>query len=518
MPEKQGLQWLVSPEELERIPLAKRVLGYVRVSDVHGRGDDLISPEIQEHSIKTLTDREGLVIVAWIYDIDKSGRNFTKRRVNETVAGVNAGHWEIVILWKWSRWGRNMKESLIYLSMVEDEARGKVRAATEDFDPKTSIGKFSRNQMLLIAELQSDMIADSWKEAQAKRRRDGLPHTGAPRFGYDYERRTGYTVNQDQAKALKNAYERYVAGESMRALAMEWNAMGLTTVKGNRWSLQSISRMMDTGFAAGLIRERTEPPTSSDTGGSNGRSIWCFDVWREGKHEPIIERETWDAYKKRRDEQATMAPRLRTAVHSLSGLMTCAWEGCGGPMVSVYSGRNKKHSWTCYRARDRKEHPFNSVSNARAEADVLAWLDREAEGGEDIEERRERLRAGREAVADATELEREIRKLKAKVSRYQEMYAEGDLDKADYQRRRDVLKKEIEAAEEKRDSAVSRSEAAGAYAQQKFGVLRDVWHEYTPAERREALLTLVTTIKVMPGPYEPGKKVVPVPKWAKAAA
>jgi hypothetical protein len=274
--------------------------------------------------------------------------------------------------------------------------------------------------------------------------------------------------------------------------------------------------MMDTGFAAGLIRERTNPPTSSATGGSNGRSIWCFDVWREGKHEPIIERDLWEKYKARRDAQASMAPRLRNAAHALSGLLTCGWEGCGGPLVSVYSGRHKKHSWTCYRARDRKEHPFNSISNKRAEADVLAWLDREAEGGEDIEERRERLRAGREAVADASKLEGDIRKLKAKLSRYQEMYAEGDMEKADYQRKRDALKREIDALEASRDAAVARSEAAGAFLQHQFGTLRDYWEEYAPSERREALMALVTTIKVMPGPYEPGKKLVPVPKWAAA--
>jgi DNA invertase Pin-like site-specific DNA recombinase len=518
LPEQPAFEWAVAPEELDRIPFEKRALGYIRVSDEKGRGEYLISPEIQKHSIQTLAGREDLVVVAWIYDKDKSGRNFTKRRVKDVAQGVRDRQWKNVLLWKWSRWGRNMKESLVYLSHVEDEARGTVRAATEDFDPRTSVGKFSRNQMLLIAELQSDMISDSWKEAQAKRRRDGLPHTGGPRFGYDYDRRTGYTVNEDQMKVLKNAYERYVAGESMRALALEWNSLGLTTLRGNRWSLQSISRMMDTGFAAGLIRERTNPPTSSEAGGSNGRSIWCFDVWREGKHEPIIDRETWDAYKKRRDEQALMAPRLRTTVHTLSGLMTCGWEGCGGPMVSVYSGRHKRHSWTCYRARDRKEHPFNSVSNARAEADVLAWLDREAEGGDDVEGRKARLEAGRDAVADATALDREVRKLKAKLSRYQEMYAEGDLDKEGYHRRRDGLKQEIEVAESNRDAALARSEAADAYAQQRFIALREEWPEFTPGERREMLLHMVSSITVMPGPYEPGKKVIPVPKWAKAAA
>lgn len=517
MTEKQGLVWLVSQEELEPIPFDKRMLGYIRVSDVGGRGDDLISPEIQEYSIETLADREGLTIVAWLYDLDKSGRNFTKRRVVETAQGVRDGLWKIVALWKWSRWGRNMKQSLVYLSLVEDDARGIVRAATEDFNPKTSVGKFSRNQMLLIAELQSDMISDGWKEVQAKRRRDGLPHTGGPRFGYDYDKRTGYTLNKEQGKVLRNAYERYVVGESMRSIALEWNTLGLTTTKGNRWSAQSLSRMMDTGFAAGLIRERTNPPTSSESGGSNGRSIWCFDLWRDGKHEPIIERKLWDSFKKRRDRQATMAPRLRTAAHALSGLMICGHDDCGGPMVSAYSGKYNKHNWACYRARDRKEHPFNSVSNIRAEADVLAWLVREAEDTQgDMDDRVERLEAGRQAVTDAEQADREVRAVKAKLSRYRDLFAEGDMEKEEWHRKRDGLKAQIAAAEANRDLALGRSEAAGAFAARQFGALVEEWSGFTPHERREALAELVGAIIVKPGLYVPGQKVVPVARWEQA--
>ncbi|MFG3602745.1 recombinase family protein [Micromonospora chersina] len=223
MSEQPAFEWAVAPEELDRIPFEKRALGYIRVSDEKGRGEYLISPEIQKHSIQTLAGREDLVVVAWIYDKDKSGRYFTKRRVKDVAQGVRDRQWKNVLLWKWSRWGRNMKESLVYLSHVEDEARGIVRAATEDFDPRTSVGKFSRNQMLLIAELQSDMISDSWKEAQAKRRRDGLPHTGGPRFGYDYDRRTGYTVNEDQMKVLRG-------GRPLRAAEIHRAAGGVAGV------------------------------------------------------------------------------------------------------------------------------------------------------------------------------------------------------------------------------------------------------------------------------------------------
>lgn len=62
---------------------------------------------------------------------------------------------------------------------------------------------------------------------------------------------------------------------------------------------------MDTGFATGLIRERSEPPSP----GTNKRTIAEFDIWREGAHNPIISRELWHAY---RGEAPGQRPRSIT--------------------------------------------------------------------------------------------------------------------------------------------------------------------------------------------------------------
>ncbi|MEJ3750537.1 recombinase family protein [Actinomycetes bacterium KLBMP 9797] len=505
--------WAVTPQQLARIPLDKRGLGYVRVSEVGGRGDELISPELQEHSIETFAEREGIKIVYWMYDIDRSGRVFTKRHVGDAAQGVRDSNWRFVVLWKWSRWGRNLRESLIYLAQVEDEAGGLVRAATEDFDPTTTIGRFSRSQMLLIAELQSDMMSDGWKETQAKRRRDGLPHTAAPRWGYLYDKPTGYTPHPEQAPILKDAYERYVDGEAHRKLATEWNQRGLRTTAGNPWSQQSISRMMDTGFAAGLIRERTKPPKANEAGGKKGRSIWAFDVWRVGAHEAIISRDLWERYRARRDAQAAMAPRLRTAVHDLSGLMVCGYEGCGGPMVSAYSGKHRKHTWVCYRARDRKAHPFNSISNARAVDEVKTWLAKHAEGGEDVTERARRLEAATRASNEAEAIAREVSRLTRKRKRLVDLYTDGEVEREDYLEQKGEVDADLASAHDAHKSALARERAAGAHEPRAFGALLDEWDRFTPADHREALSRVLRHIVVTPGPFVPGQKVMPVPAW-----
>ncbi|MEV1109983.1 recombinase family protein [Micromonospora sp. NPDC049751] len=505
----QRIKWLVTPEELERIPPHMRGVGYIRVSKVGDRGDDLISPEIQEYSILEFERKEGIRVVCFVYDIDRSGRDFTKRQVAWITQGIREGQWKYAVLWKWSRWGRNMRESQVYLAHVESEG-GEVRAATEDFDPKTTMGRFTRDQMLLIAQLQSDMASDGWKEAHAKRRRDGLPHSGTPRFGYTYDRKTGYIPDPETKDVLKAAYEAYSSGASHRGLAMEWNAAGLRTRTGKMWTQPTISRMMDTGFAAGYIRERSVQPEKAES-----KAIWRFDVWRKGAHEAIIDEQTWQDYKKRRNDQALMAPRLRTASHALSGLMWCGWEGCDGRMTSAWSGTRVKHFWACYKARNLKAHAPNSISGKRAMQLVLDWLTEKATGGGNVTEEAQRIEAGRKAASDAETFAAEVDRLTKKRRRLLDAYMDEQVDEQDYQEVKADLDVQIKAASDAHAAAKAREAASGTSIVRQFGLLVQEWDRFEPNDHREALSAVLAKITVMPGPYAPGKLKI-VPAWEEA--
>lgn len=164
-------------------PPAKACI-YIRVSKAR---EEMISPENQEHACRALADREGLKVVEVVSDLDATGRDFVKRKVGYIIRGIEDGHWDVVVMWKWSRFGRHMLDSMINLRAIKD-AGGKARAATEDFDDDTTLGRFTRDQMLLLAQLESDQIGDVWREAHARRERAGLPHSGFPRFGLQLRR------------------------------------------------------------------------------------------------------------------------------------------------------------------------------------------------------------------------------------------------------------------------------------------------------------------------------------------
>jgi site-specific DNA recombinase len=481
-------------------------VAYTRVST---KREEMISPELQAHEQDTYAARHDIKIVERIEDLDLSGRDFARRSVDKIVQGIKDGRWNTVLLWKWSRWGRNLLQSRLYLAEVES-AGGQVIAVTEDFDTTTSVGRFSRDQMLVIAELQSNQMAESWKETQARRRRLGLPHTGSPRFGYVYTKGVGYSPDPETAPVLRSCYERFVAGTPMRTLTLELNANGYRSTKGNPFTPTALGRLMDTGFAAGLIRERSEPPTSAE----NPRKISTFDVWRKGAHEPIIPMDLWESYKERRLANALKTPRLRVVAHTFSGLVYC--KQCETSMVSARNGERQYHVWRCRKRQENESCTGATASNRQLEIKVRAWIMKNAKGGDSVEADAQRALAAQEATVNVDACEAEIRSLKKKRKRLLDLYTDtdGDVDIDDYREKKAAIDADLEAAEANLKAAKAAAKEYGAEYRPIFTTLANLWDDATPQERHELLTKVIRRIDIEPGTWANPKKADIVPRWA----
>lgn len=472
---------------------------YIRVSKEKKDDAKGFSPEQQLHEIQQYAERHGYRIVKKVQDIDLTGRTFTDRRVGEVIEDIEAGAYKVVILWKWSRWGRNVRESLIHIAKVE-RAGGTVAAATEHFDATTSIGGFSRDLMLGIAELQSNQIGEGWKETQARRRRGGLTHSGGPRFGYTYiisETKgvpSRYDVDPVRAAMLVDAYRRYVEGSaSMRAIAAGWNAAGILTTTGKRWGGATVRTTMDTGFAAGLIRERSQKPGN---GVPNSRTLDAFDVWHKGAHEPIIDTATWEAYVARRKRQSRTLPRLRVPNHAVSGLLFC--ELCGARLVAQYSGKGRWRQWRC--ARDSFRHDPVGVSHIRIMAAVDDWLAEQAQGdGEGVAREAAKHIKGT-PPEDPDRPVKELAALKAKRQKLVDGWMTGRVDDESYDTQRLILADQIEAADirvtesdDRRNRGVKLPTAA------EFRGLRVEFPRWSPQAQNAFLALALDGVVVSPG-------------------
>lgn len=409
----------------------KRTIAYIRVSRV-GNRQVLISPDIQLDAIYADCRQRGKRVVKIVPDIDKSGRTFLKRSVVRVIEDIKRGEAESVTVWKWSRWGRNLEFSLAYLGQVQ-AVGGRVDSATDDIDQSTATGRFSRDLIMRVDQLNSDLIGEGWQSVHALRREAGLPHSGRKRFGYDYidqpmikvgKAHEGYggcekcrafvahfVPSATEGPELKSLYERYNAGVGLKKLARDLNTAGFRTPMEGLWTPQAVGQMLDTGFAAGYVRERSPDLLAKmkAAGKPVRNTLKTFDVWRPGSHPTLISEEVWRDYKARRSAQADLPPRLREAVHALSGLMFC--ELCSRRLRTKYRGAKRQHSWVC--GCRETFHPDVSVSlgNDLALAIVRKWTEANSKPpvGPDVDEiARRALMDGDKAIRTAAQVQADI--------------------------------------------------------------------------------------------------------------
>lgn len=328
-------------------------VGYVRVSMAR---EEMISPELQAGHLRDHEARTGLRILDVVEDLDISGRSFTRAGIQRIIKGVEDGLWQVVLVYRYDRFGRNVRHSLINIAKVE-EAGGRVVSVTEPFDATTAIGKYGRTNILAVAELQSDLIGEGWKSTHAHRLARGLPHSGRPRFGYVYAD-GAYEPDPETGPYLLEMYERFARGDSVRSIARWLNEVDVRTTRNGQWTAITVYRLLDAGFGAGLLWSR------------------AAEGHVPGAHEPLIDRRLWERYLTVRRQGRRQSPWSRAAAHTLSGLLRCE---CGSTMTcGRVPGRvpgEWRRQYRCASHGSGKLCRGSHIEASIAERAVRTWVD-----------------------------------------------------------------------------------------------------------------------------------------------
>lgn len=406
-----------------------RVIAYIRVSK--GR-EEMISPAIQRRHCEQAAALAGLEIIDWYEDLNRSGREFGKRQVADAIRRVNAGEAGGVMVWKISRWGRNMLDSLLNLKELQ-EAGGVIYSATEPVGEMDSpMGRFGINQMLAVAELQSDQIGESWKDSHEHRRENGLPNNGKPRFGYIYDKPAKkFSVDPVTGPWLAKAYQQFVAGKPLSRIALEMDEAAIRGTGGGRLSNTSLMFILDSGFGAGKV------VVNARRGRQGSTQEPQFYV--PGAHPAVISEELWQAYQRRRAQER--APRDAAPVHRLTGLVRCG--SCERRMFRVRNAAGT-FSWVCRNGRHNSTKPCPRQANlveSKLEAAVWEWIVEQARGNPaDVVARAAEQDAAR---ADVERLETQIKDRHRRLANLVTMRAEGEISGEEFRERRKAWDAEL---------------------------------------------------------------------------
>lgn len=485
---------MTARRRLSAVPDApRRGVALIRVSKVGGR-EDLASPEIQRVAIDDYARAHGIDVVEWVEALDESASRAKSAwwpRLDQAVAQVEAGQRDVVLVWKVSRAARHRRNWAVAVDRIE-VAGGTIESATEGLDTTTSTGRLARGVLAELAAWESEVKAEQWKEAQARRRRRGLPHNGGPRFGYTYSKQDGYQPCPDTGPLLAALYRRYAAGEGFQVLAAWLNATGVPTMRGGRWAVQTLLRQLDSGFAAGLLHVH-----------STGELL-------PGAHKPLITEKEWQAYLRRRQDQRKMPARARAPRYVLTGLAKCGQPGCGAAMSAMTTPRGPGYMYRCTAHMSSRTCPGIWISRARLEAAVKEWIDEQAADIDRLAATKvARRAAAATARADVGRLRREADRLRQALARLTVDLATGLVPASAYAGARDELEQrqaEVAAALEvaERDAAAMVVPSAPLIK----GLARD-WDTLPVARRRDMLALLIERVEVVPAKPRAVVRVLP---------
>lgn len=370
---------------------------YIRVStDQQVQEGDSIAA--QRDALRKYVDAHGDIILAGEYiDDGVSGTKSNRDELNRLLDDVKAGNVDIILVTKLDRLYRSIRHYLNMMDVLDRYGVGWVAIWEPIYDTTTPQGRLIVNQMMSIAQFEAENTSQRIRQVFNYKYSQGEVCTGKTAPGYKIVNKR--LVPDEMAPAVRDLFAYYAkTGKLYETVRM--SAPGLPKTK------QGIKT---------LLKRRIY------IGESHGNPNYC---------EPIIDRATFDAVQKQLSRNIKADQKY---TYLFSGLIRCA--ECGVVMASgtrLMSGKR----YILYRCPRHFQNGKQRCNNPKAilEHKLEEYLI------DNLEELVEVSQVEAEAAAKPVEDTRKKRKaLEAKIERLTDLYIDGQIEKEDYLRRKDVL-------------------------------------------------------------------------------
>lgn len=267
----------------------------------------------------------GWEVAAEFVDNDVSATSGRRRPAYEAMLqAVRDGELDAIVCWHPDRLYRVLPDLTELVEVCK--ARGTQIATVNagHIDLTTPSGRMQAGILAQVATYEGEHKAERWQASLQQARDAGKPFTGGSRlFGYT---RDGEQV-QAEVQLIRRAAEELLQGRAVRAIAADWNGMGVTTTRGKPWATSAVKTLLRNPRLAGFITLRGEVV------GKVAPGTWA-PVLDEDAHRDIV------ALLDSRSA-TTYTPRKAP----LLGLLYC--KECGARMESATrSGKGNDHART----------------------------------------------------------------------------------------------------------------------------------------------------------------------------
>lgn len=294
---------------------------YIRVS-TDAQFEEGYSVDAQKEQLTAYCISKGIKHYQFYIDGGWSGSNIDRPELQKLIKEIKEDKISHVIVYKLDRLSRSQKDTLYLIEDIFNPYGVDFVSLNESMDTSTPIGRLMLGILSAFAQLERENIRLRTRMGMKERVKAGLWMGGGRiPFGYDYDKEKGILIPNQDAEKVRQVYKLYIEGKSTQDIA---NILGL---KYDRLAYQILTRKSNYGIIE-----------------YNGEEY-------QGKHEPIISKETYDIAMKCMLERSIT--RTNSSEYLLTGLVYCG--KCGAKMRYQKWG-NRGCKLCCYS--QQKSKPY----------------------------------------------------------------------------------------------------------------------------------------------------------------
>jgi site-specific DNA recombinase len=287
-----------------------RAAVYVRISDDRtGAG---LGVARQEADCRALCEKEGWQVAEVFVDNDVSAYSGKARPAYARMLDRLTGReFDVLVAWHPDRLHRSPKELEAFIDLLESTKTRVRTVMAGEYDLATPTGRMTARVVGAVARHESEHKADRTRRKHRELAEAGKDAGGGRPFGFREDR---LTVDPVERALVADAAQAILDGRTLRSVVVSWNAAGVATATGGRWSSVGLKRLL-TSPRTGGYREHA---------GKLHKAVW----------EPLLDEVTW-----RRVRAVLLDPGRRKSWTSREYLLTggiarCGREGCGAALIA----------------------------------------------------------------------------------------------------------------------------------------------------------------------------------------
>ena len=222
---------------------------YTRVS-TEDQAKEGFSLDAQLEKLRSYCKARDWGIAGEYIDDGYSGRYVKRPAYNRMMEEINK--WDAMLVIKMDRIHRNSKNFMMMMEYLKKEEKEFV-SMTESLDTSTAMGRFVMDIIQRIAQLESEQIGERvyvGMEQKAKTN-GGVLGFNIP-YGYNYSNGK-LTIKHNESENVKNIFQNYLNGLSMKKIAQELNLKSIPTKLNKVWGIQTVSLILKNPVYCGYL-------------------------------------------------------------------------------------------------------------------------------------------------------------------------------------------------------------------------------------------------------------------------